>query len=224
MLVHHRVEVRVVGHVVDVAVACRCPSSASGWRGSGGSRARVCVASDRSRSSRSGQLAPRSNMRVSRSSIQCRTGVSVPDSEMRHAADVGADDDVGPRRLERAQLVRLAAARRCTGCSTEYVPAEPQHRCASATGSSEWPMASRISSTWPRMLHAVLQRARRMERDALRPLVHRDHRRDLLPFRRSRSRSDRARARRSSSPSRRTRRRARGNGRSPSPSRRIRWR
>ena len=55
------------------------------------------------------------------------------------------------------------------------MPAEPQHRCVSATGSSECPIASRISSTWPADLHAVLQRARRMERDALRPLVHRDH-------------------------------------------------
>ena len=37
------------------------------------------------------------------------------------------------------------------GCRIEYVPAEPQHVCASATGSSECPTASRISSTWPRI-------------------------------------------------------------------------
>ena len=54
--------------------------------------------------------------------------------------------------------------------------------CASATGSSECPSAKEDLLDLVADLHAVLQRARRVERNALRPLVHRDERRDPAPL------------------------------------------
>ena len=62
-----------------------------------------------------------------------------PALQMREAADVGGRDDVRPPASSAASLFSFSCPE-STGCRIEYVPAEPQHRCASATGVSAWPM------------------------------------------------------------------------------------
>ena len=156
------------------------------------------------------------SIRSSRSSIQWRTGVRVPDCEMRQAADVRGGDHVRARRFERAQLVRLAACRRAPAAGSSTCPAEPQHRCASATG-SQLEAERAAASPRPRPRICMPCCSVHGEWNAIRcaPGIHRDQRRDLASIRRRRSRSGRARARRSAPPCPRRRRRARAGGRSP---------
>ena len=145
VLVHHGVEVRVVRDVVDVAVACRCPSSASGSPGNAGSRARgrPAARSSRHRLRRCARRGVAGRRACARRAARSSGAPArrVPACEMRHAADVRGRDDVGRARFERGELVGLAAAPASSGCRIEYVPAEPQHRCASATGSELEPDA-----------------------------------------------------------------------------------
>ena len=114
MLVHRGVEVGVIRHVVDVTVDCRCPSSASRSRGSGGSpratqtafRASTCyvlllrgrpLAAQHPRIEQFDPVAHRALRAV---------------GEMRETADVGGRDDVRPSRFERLQLCGLELARK----------------------------------------------------------------------------------------------------------------
>ena len=152
VLVHDGVEVRVVRDVVDVAVRCRCPSSASGSRGSGGSGRALGV------SALGHRHPPR---RATRRAAVQHPRVEQLDPVPHRRARAGLRDASGSRcwrwRSPRAAAPR--APRACSPSAAGRAPAAGSSTCrpSRSTGARRRPAAargrsrSRISSTCPRI-------------------------------------------------------------------------
>ncbi len=190
VLVHHRVEIRVVGDVVDVAVAVVVHPARGNREEMAVVRAprwHAASMSDRAwASGGSGQVATTARarqpcIRSSRSSTQWRTGRFVPLARCARQPMLAVAMRSGRPASSAASLLAFNS-RASSGCSSEYVPDDPQQRCGSATGVSSRPSASRISSTRPVSCIPCCSEHGELESDELRTDVHPDLGRDVRPL------------------------------------------